>query len=299
MIQRIIEQRRKDLGGGFEVGRVLPVRGQRMVGPFIFFDHIGPTTFPPGIPREIDVRPHPHIGLSTVTYLFAGEMMHRDSVGSEQPIRPGEVNWMTAGRGITHSERFEQARAHGGPMHGIQSWVALPERDEESDPVFDHYDAGVLPQVEDGGLRARLVAGTAWGLASPVRTHSPLFYLHCELDEGATVQLPDEHPERAAYVVTGAVESDGQCHEAGTMLVFGPGPVTLTAACGPALLMLLGGEPLGERFIEWNFVSSRKERIEQAKADWRAGRMKLPDLDNGECIPLPGDPERTPPEPMS
>jgi len=195
MIQRIIEQRRKDLGGGFEVGRVLPVRGQRMVGPFIFFDHIGPTTFPPGIPEEIDVRPHPHIGLSTVTYLFAGEMMHRDSVGSEQPIRPGEVNWMTAGRGITHSERFEQARAHGGPMHGIQSWVALPDADEETDPVFDHYPSEVLPELVDGGLRARLVAGTAWGLASPVRTHSPLFYLHCELQPGTRVELPDEHPE--------------------------------------------------------------------------------------------------------
>lgn len=299
MLQRVIEQRRKDLGGGFEVGRVLPVRGQRMVGPFIFFDHIGPTTFPPGIPRSIDVRPHPHIGLSTVTYLFAGEMMHRDSVGSEQPIRPGEVNWMTAGRGITHSERFEQARAHGGPMHGIQSWVALPEADEESDPAFDHYEAAVLPQLDDGGLRARLVAGRAWGLASPVRTHSPMFYLHCELDAGATARLPDDYPERAAYVAVGAVESGGQRHEAGTMLVFAPGAATVTAAGGPALVMLLGGEPVGERFIEWNFVSSSKERIEQAKADWRAGRMKLPDLDHGERIPLPGDPEETPPEAMS
>ena len=299
MLQRVIEQRRKDLGGGFEVGRILPVRGRRMVGPFIFFDHIGPTTFPPGIPRSMDVRPHPHIGLSTVTYLFAGEMMHRDSVGSEQPIRPGEVNWMTAGRGITHSERFEQARAHGGPMHGIQSWVALPEADEETDPAFDHYDASVLPQLDDGGLRARLVAGTAWGLASPVRTHSPMFYLHCELDAGATARLPDDHAERAAYVAVGAIESEGRRHEAGTMLVFGPGPAAVTAAGGPALVMLLGGEPLGERFIEWNFVSSSKARIEQAKADWRAGRMKLPDLDDGERIPLPGDPEDTPPEPMS
>ena len=299
MIQRIIEQRRKDLGGGFEVGRVLPVRGQRMVGPFIFFDHIGPTTFPPGIPEEIDVRPHPHIGLSTVTYLFAGEMMHRDSVGSEQPIRPGEVNWMTAGRGITHSERFEQARAHGGPMHGIQSWVALPDADEETDPVFDHYPSEVLPELVDGGLRARLVAGSAWGLASPVRTHSPLFYLHCELQPGTRVELPDEHPERAAYVATGAIEVGGQRHEAGTMLVFAPGPVALAASGGPALVMLLGGDPVGQRFIDWNFVSSSRERIEQAKADWRAGRMKLPDLDDKDWIPLPGDPARTPPEAMS
>ena len=184
-------------------------------------------------------------------------------------------------------------------MHGIQTWVALPETQEETDPAFDHYGSGVLPELDDGGLRARLVAGNAWGLVSPVRTHSPMFYLHCELDEGATVALPDEHSERAAYVVTGAVESAGRRHEAGSMLVFAPGPVTLTASGGPALLMLLGGEPVGERFIEWNFVSSSKERIEQAKADWRAGRMKLPDLDNGERIPLPGDPEETPPEAMS
>jgi len=297
MLDMVIDQRRKDLGGGFEVGRILPVRGRRMVGPFIFFDHIGPTDFPPGIPREIDVRPHPHIGLSTITYLFAGEMMHRDSVGSEQAIRAGEVNWMTAGRGITHSERFEQARAHGGPMHGIQSWVALPEADEETGPTFDHYDDTALPRLDEGGLRARLVAGKAWGLVSPVKTHSPLFYLHCELDAGATLALPDEYPERAAYVVQGSVEVGGQRHEPGQMLVFKPGAATIRAL-QPSLLMLLGGEPLGQRFIEWNFVSSSKERIEQAKADWRAGRMKLPDLDNGEFIPLPGDPQ-APPNPMS
>jgi redox-sensitive bicupin YhaK (pirin superfamily) len=300
MIDGIIEQRRKDLGGGFEVGRVLPWRARRMVGPFIFFDHIGPVDFPPGIPRSMDVRPHPHIGLSTITYLFAGEMMHRDSVGSEQAIRPGEVNWMTAGRGITHSERFEQARAHGGPMHGIQAWVALPVEAEETDPEFNHYDDALLPAFDDNGVRGRLVAGSAFGLVSPVRTHSPLFYLHCELEEGASLALPADATERAAYVVRGSIEADGACHEDGRMLVFTPGrPVRLTATCGPAMLMLLGGEPVGERFIEWNFVSSSRDRIEQAKADWRAGRMKLPDLDHGERIPLPGDPEDTPPEPMS
>ena len=300
MVERIIEQRRKDLGGGFEVGRVLPFRLQRMVGPFIFFDHIGPVDFPPGIPRSMDVRPHPHIGLSTITYLFAGEMMHRDSVGSAQPIRPGEVNWMTAGRGITHSERFEQARAHGGPMHGIQAWVALPDEAEETDPAFSHHDDAELPAFEEDGLRGRLIAGSAFGLASPVRTHSPLFYLHCELDEGASLTLPPLASERAAYVVRGSIEADGACHEAGRMLVFAAGkPVRLSATCGPALLMLLGGEPVGPRYIEWNFVSSSQERIEQAKADWRAGRMKLPDLDHGEWIPLPGDPEAAPPEPMS
>ena len=298
MLDMVIEQRRRSLGG-LEVGRVLPFAKRRMVGPFVFFDHIGPVDFPPGIPRDVDVRPHPHIGLSTITYLFDGEMMHRDSVGSEQAIRPGEVNWMTAGRGITHSERFEQARAHGGPMHGIQSWVALPRADEETDPAFDHYDAGGLPAFDEAGVRGRLVAGSAFGLTSPVRTHSPLFYLHCELDTGATFALPDAHRERAAYVVRGAVEAGHERCGVGHMLVFTPGrPATVTAT-EPTLLMVLGGEPVGERFIEWNFVSSSKERIEQAKADWRAGRMKLPDLDNGEFIPRPGDPEHTPANPMS
>ena len=298
MLDMVIEQRRRSLGG-FEVGRVLPFAKRRMVGPFIFFDHIGPVDFPPGIPNNVDVRPHPHIGLSTITYLFDGEMMHRDSVGSEQAIRPGEVNWMTAGRGITHSERFEEARAHGGPMHGIQSWVALPEADEETDPAFDHYDAGELPEFNEDGVRCRLVAGQAYGLASRVKTHSPMFYLHCELDTGGRAQLPDGYAERAAYVVRGAVEVAGERHGPGQMLLFTAGKPALLTALEPSLVMLLGGEPLGERFIEWNFVSSSKERIEQAKADWRAGRMKLPDLDNGEFIPLPGDPEHTPANPMS
>ena len=180
MLEQVIEQRRRSLGG-FEVGRVLPVVGRRHVGPFVFFDHMGPVDFPPGIPREVDVRPHPHIGLATVSYLFAGEMTHRDSVGSEQAIRPGEVNWMTAGRGITHSERFERARAEGGPMHGIQTWVALPEADEECAPSFAHYDAGALPEFDEGGVRARLIAGQAYGLRSPVRTHSPVSYTHLTL----------------------------------------------------------------------------------------------------------------------
>ena len=296
MLERVIEQRRRDLGG-FEVGRVLPVAGRRMVGPFIFFDHMGPIDFAPGIPRSVDVRPHPHIGLSTVTYLFEGEIMHRDSVGSEQPIRPGEVNWMTAGRGITHSERFERARAEGGPMHGIQAWVALPEADEEGDPAFDHYGRDALPVLEDGGAWMRLVAGAAFGARAAVRTHSPMCYLHCVLQPGARLQLPDGYPERAVYVVDGEIEAGGARHGAGRMLVFRPGPADLRAVT-PALLMLLAGEPLGPRFIEWNFVSSRPERIEQAKADWRAGRIKLPDLDHDEFIPLPPDPS-PPPNPMS
>jgi hypothetical protein len=297
MLERVIDQKRKDLGG-FEVGRVLPVAERRMVGPFIFFDHMGPADFPPGIPKAVDVRPHPHIGLSTVTYLFSGEIMHRDSLGVEQAIRPAEVNWMTAGRGITHSERFEKARAVGDLLHGIQAWVALPLEQEETEPGFDHYGAADLPTYEGGGLFARLVAGEAFGAKAKVKTHSPMFYVHWELHPGATAQLPAEYPERAAYVVVGDVEVDGRAFRAGQMLVFEPGEPVLFTAVTHATVMLLGGEPVGPRLIEWNFVSSSKDRIEQAKADWRAGRMKLPDLDHGEFIPLPGDP-MPPPNPMS
>jgi redox-sensitive bicupin YhaK (pirin superfamily) len=298
MIERVIEQRRRDLGG-FEVGRVLPQAGQRMVGPFIFFDHMGPVDFAPGIPRTVDVRPHPHIGLSTITYLFQGEIMHRDSVGSEQAIRPGEVNWMTAGRGITHSERFERARREGGPVHGIQTWVALPEADEETNPGFAHHGSEALPSYQsDDGLSARLVAGEAFGARSPVKTHSPLFYVHWELRAGARAELPAEYSERAAYVVAGSLEVGHQAHGPGRMLVFAAGAPVGFRALEPSIVMLLGGEPLGKRFIEWNFVSSSRERIEQAKADWRAGRMKLPDRDHDEFIPLPPDPV-PPPEPMS
>jgi len=282
----IIEPRRRDLGG-FEVARVLPYAKRRMVGPFIFFDHMGPVDFPPNIPRSVDVRPHPHIGLSTVTYLLAGEIMHRDSVGSEQAILPGEVNWMTAGRGITHSERFEAARRSGGPIHGLQAWVALPKEDEETAPAFFHHGAADLPTYEGHGLWARLVAGEAFGAKAAVKTHSPLFYVHWQLQPGAKAELPAEYPERAAYIVTGSVEVEGRVYEAGRMLVFRAGSAVTFTGVTAATIMLLGGEPVGERFIEWNFVSSSKERIEQAKADWRAGQMKLPDLDNGEFVPLP------------
>jgi redox-sensitive bicupin YhaK (pirin superfamily) len=288
MIDLVIDQRRRDLGG-FEVARVLPFAQRRMVGPFVFFDHMGPVDFPRGVARTVDVRPHPHIGLSTVTYLFDGEIMHRDSLGSEQPIRPGEVNWMTAGRGITHSERFEKARAEGGPMHGMQAWVALPEHLEETEPGFWHHACTELPEHHGQGVWWRLIAGTAFGAAAPVKVLSPMFYLHCELDAGATLRLPDEHAERAVYVVAGATEAEGQAIGAGQMVVFAKGAAHIAAA-KPTKLMLLGGEPLGPRFIEWNFVSSSKERIEQAKADWRAGRMKLPHLDNKEFVPLPPDP---------
>ncbi|MEP7247075.1 MAG: pirin family protein [Gammaproteobacteria bacterium] len=286
MLDIVIDQRRRDLGG-FEVGRVLPYAKRRMVGPFVFFDHFGPVDFPPAIPKTVDVRPHPHIGLSTVTYLFDGEIMHRDSVGSEAAIHPAEVNWMTAGRGITHSERFERARAQGDFVHGIQAWVALPREFEETAPMFTHYGSDDLPVFEQAGVRTRLLAGEAFGVSSAVKTHSPLFYSHAVLNAGASTELPSQYPERAAYVVSGSVEVDGQTYNPGQMLVFKPNTDAVLSALAPSVVMALGGEPLGERFLEWNFVSSSQERIEQAKADWRAGRMKLPDLDGQEFIPLP------------
>ena len=297
MIELVIDSRRRDLGG-FEVGRVLPFAQHRMVGPFVFFDHMGPIQFPPGIPRSVDVRPHPHIGLSTVTYLFDGEITHRDSVGSEIAITPGEMNWMTAGRGITHSERFDHLRRTGGAMHGIQAWVGLPTEAEETDPAFAHHGPEDLPTYEADGLWARLIAGQAFGAKANVKIHSPMFYAHWRLRAGATAQLPAEYPERAAFVVSGEVEVDGRGFHGGQMLVFAPGEPVLFAARTDAVIMLLGGEPIGERFIEWNFVSSSKDRIEQAKADWRAGRMKLPDLDHDEFIPLPGDPPPPPASPL-
>jgi redox-sensitive bicupin YhaK (pirin superfamily) len=297
MLELVIDQRRRDLGG-FEVGRVLPYHQRRMIGPFIFFDHLGPESLAPKVSRSVDIRPHPHIGLSTLTYLFDGEIMHRDSVGSEVAIEPGEVNWMVAGRGITHSERFEKARALGDAIHGIQSWIALPTSHEETAPDFAHYGRGELPIFEDRGLSMRLIAGAAFGVKSPVKTHSPMFYLHWTLAGGTMAQLPPEYSERAAYIVSGTVEAAGQNFDAGRMLVFSRNAPAVLTACSTAVVMALGGEPVGERHIEWNFVSSSRERIEQAKADWRAGRMKLPDFDNAESIPLPVAASSTPASPM-
>ncbi len=286
MIDLVIEQRRRSLGGSFEVGRVLPFAQRRMVGPFIFFDHIGPIDLAPGIDRSADVRPHPHIGLSTVTYLFSGEIMHRDSLGYELPIRPHEVNWMTAGSGITHSERFEHARAHGDRLHGIQAWVALPDGQEETAPSFSHHSGADLPQWNDGGVAGQLIAGSAYGLTAGARTHSPLFYVHLDMAPGAVAEIPGGYTERAVYVATGAVELDGRRHESGRMLVLGSAASRLRAL-EHATVMLLGGEPVGERFIHWNFVSSSKDRLAQAAADWQAGRMKLPDADDAEFTPMP------------
>ena len=297
MIEMIIEQRRRNLGGGLEVGRLLPFAKRRMVGPFVFFDHMGPMTLNKGIGRDVDVRPHPHIGLSTITYLFAGEIMHRDSVGSEIAVRPHEVNWMTAGRGITHSERFEKARSQGDFLHGIQAWVALPLSDEETDPAFSHYAGVDLPRWQSAGVEGTLIAGSAYGLTAGVRTHSPLYYVHLDLEPGAVAEIPDRYAERALYVADGAIEIDGQSHVAGQMLILSPGATSVKAVVR-ATVMLLGGDPVGERFLFWNFVSSSKERLEQAAADWRAGRMKLPDADNQEFIPLPEQPNPSPP-PMS
>jgi len=294
MIEQVLEARRRDLGG-FEVGRTLPQPARRRIGPFVFFDQLGPASFQPGFPRSADVRPHPHIGLSTVTYLFDGEITHRDSVGSVQEIRPGEMNWMTAGRGVTHSERFDRLRLEGGPIHGAQAWVGLPEADEETEPSFAHHGPEDLPTYEADGLWARLIAGEAFGARAKVKTHSPMFYVHWRLAAGNRAQLGAEHPERAAYVAAGEVEVEGSKFGPGRMIVFAPGSPVVFEAAADATLMLLGGEPIGERFVEWNFVSSRKERIEQAKADWRAGRMKLPDFDHDEFIPLP---EARPPPPV-
>lgn len=286
MLLQVIEQQRRQLGD-LEVGRVLPSAALRMVGPFVFFDHIGPVNLPAGLARSADVRPHPHIGLSTVTYLFDGEIVHRDSVGSTLPIHPGEVNWMVAGSGITHSERFEKARAQGDALHGIQSWVALPTEEEEVTPSFAHYGCKALPEQHAKGVWMRLIAGEAYGMRSPVKTHSPLFYLHARLAPGATVQLPYQYPERAAYVVSGEVQADNVRYRPGQMLIFGTGPGASLQAISESTLMLLGGDSVGPRHVEWNFVSSSRERIEEAKADWRAGRMKLPDADHDEFIPLP------------
>jgi len=296
-VEMVIDARRRDLGG-FEVGRVLPWAKRRMVGPFVFFDHMGPKQMAANLPRSVDVRPHPHIGLATITYLFAGEIVHRDSLGFHQVIRPGEVNWMTAGRGISHSERFETMRQHGGLLHGIQAWIALPQSDEEIAPEFVHYEAEALPLERSAGASTRVIAGKAFGKTSPVRTQSPLVYVHVELQAGAGTGIPDGYSERAAFVAAGTIRIGEQSYEAGQMVVFAPGSQPRIVAATAATVMLLGGEPLGTRHIWWNFVSSRLERIEQAKADWRAGRIALPVDDAAEFIPLPEEPP-PPPEPMS
>lgn len=293
MLDIVIEARKAALGTGLEVRRILPFRLRRMVGPFIFMDHAGPVDIQPPFTSSMDVLPHPHIGLSTVSYLFGGQVTHRDSLGVRQVIRPGEVNWMTAGSGIAHSERFEEPDAlAGGALEMMQTWVALPEKEEESSPSFENYQPEHLPVFTDTGVWMRLIAGEAFGLKNKVKTHSPLFYLHVVLEPGARFGLPREHSERGFYIAKGSVEVSGRTYLAGQLLVFNKGVDPLILAKEATTLMLLGGEPLGERFIWWNFVSSRKERIEQAKADWKEGRILLPPTDNQEFVPLPEDRSR-------
>lgn len=293
IIERKIEGRARDLGG-FEVRRVLPAPRQRMVGPFIFFDQMGPTAFEPG--TGIDVRPHPHIGLATVTYLFDGALRHQDNLGVDAVIRPGDVNWMTAGSGVVHSERTPPPeRARGHRIHGIQTWVALPAGQEDVAPAFHHHGAASLPEFERGGVRFRLILGTAWKYQAPVEVFSPIFYLHANMPTGTEFKLDIEHDERAVYLVSGEVELDGEILQAGEMAVITAGSAPLLSANESSIVMLCGGAALGERQIFWNFVASDADRLDQAKRDWTEaaaagfpadGRFTLPATET-EHTPLP------------
>ncbi len=286
-IEIVIVPRVRDLGG-FSVRRALPSARRQMVGPFIFWDQMGPAEFALG--EGIGVRPQPHIGLATVTYLFEGEIVHRDSLGSAQVIAPGDVNWMTAGKGIVHSERSaEEWKAKANRrMFGIQSWVALPKAAEEAAPEFFHHGAVSLPLIEAEGKRVRVIAGSLFGQTSPVRTFSEMFYADVALDAGAKVPLSAEYQERAIYIASGTVEIAGDRFESGRLLVFRPGDEITVAGIEPGRLLFLGGEPMdGPRHIWWNFVSSSRERIEQAKEDWAQKRFDIVPGDETDFIPLP------------
>src|SRR5258708_10923957 len=277
-----------DLGDGFFVTRLLPQMARRSIGPFVFFDYFGPVDFPPG--RGIDVRPPPHIGLATVTYLFDGSQMHRDTLGSVQEIKPGDVNWMTAGRGIAHSERTGEAvRAAGHRLHGIQSWVGLPAADEEAPPEFHHVGVADLPERDDSNVTLRLIAGSAFGLTSPVKTFSPIFYADARFAPGGTLHYGPEHEERALFVIDGEVPTGGtEVHRPSAMLMLGAREEVTPYANAPRRGMLLGGTQLdGERPISWNFVSSSRDRIERAKQEWKDGKFGLIPGDDQEFIPLP------------
>jgi hypothetical protein len=285
-VELVITARPRDLGG-FSVARVLPSLQRRLVGPFIFFDHMVRHELAPG--QGMDVRPHPHIGLATVTYLFEGEIMHRDSLGSALPIVPGDVNWMNAGHGIVHSERTgDERRRTGGPVHGIQSWVALPVAAEETAPSFEHHAAATLPLVERPGAKLRVLAGRAYGVESRVGVRSPTLYVHAEVEAGADLPMPGDHEERAVFVVDGEAGCDAQSYGAGVMLVLRKGAEVTLRARTAARLMILGGAPLdGPRHIEWNFVASSKERLERAKDEWKRGLFPKVPGDDVEFIPLP------------
>lgn len=292
MLDALIVPRTRDLGDGFTVRRALPDAGRRNVGPFVFFDQMGPAVLAPG--QGLDVRPHPHIGLATVTYLFEGEILHRDSLGTVQSIRPGDVNWMTAGRGIVHSERTPPGpRASGSRLFGIQTWVALPRAHEEAEPAFVHVAEPALPLLEEKRLRMRLILGESRGARSPVHTLSAMFYADALLESDAKLALDFHYEERAAYVAEGAIDYGGSRYAGGQMLVFRAREQVALAAAPRARLLLFGGEPLdGERILWWNFVSSRQERIAQAAADWKAGRFASVPGDS-EFIPLPDNAPRT------
>jgi redox-sensitive bicupin YhaK (pirin superfamily) len=285
-IEIVIEARPRDLGG-FSVRRVLPSIRRRLIGPFIFFDHMGPADLPLG--QGLDVRPHPHIELSTVTYLFRGEIDHRDSLGSTQTIRPGDVNWMLAGRGIVHSERSSpESRRAAVHIHGIQSWVALPLDREQVDPRFEHHPAATIPKVRLDGASLDIVAGTAYQERSPVGVSSPTLYVHAEIEAGARLAVDDTHEERAMYVVEGGVSCGGRTFRPGTMIVLRAGANAAIGAHERSRVMLVGGARLdGERTIDWNFVSSSEERIERAKSEWRSGKFPKVPGDEVEFIPLP------------
>ncbi len=283
----IIKGNPRDLGDGFHVSRILPSVEQRAVGPFVFFDYFGPVTFAPG--KGIDVRPHPHIGLATVTYLFEGSQMHRDTLGSVQEIQPGEVNWMTAGRGIAHSERTGPAtRAAGHRLHGIQSWVGLPTDAEEAAPSFQNVASRDLPSRTEGGVTVKIITGEAFGLRSPVRVFSPIFYADAQFTPGSSLTVAPEYEDRAVFVVGGSIEVGGEAQGDGTMIVLRAGETVTVRAPDAARVMLLGGAPLdGPRHLWWNFVSSSKDRIARAKAEWQAGTFGLIPGDDKEFIPLP------------
>jgi redox-sensitive bicupin YhaK (pirin superfamily) len=284
-LETVVVPRPRDIGG-FEVRRVLPSAERRNVGPFVFFDQMGPAKLAPGF--GIDVRPHPHIGLATVTYLFEGTIVHRDSLSSVQAIEPGAVNWMTAGRGIVHSERSDsELRKRRQKLYGIQIWVALPKQYEEMAPDFTHYAAGLLPQIDGEGKIVRIIAGSLFGKASPVKTVSQLFYADAALDSGASLLLNNDYDERGIYLLEGDVDIHGQRFEPGRLLVFSSGEEITIKAASAARFVLFGGEPLDSpRHVWWNFVSSSRERIEQAKSDWKSGRF-APVPDDPEFIPLP------------
>jgi redox-sensitive bicupin YhaK (pirin superfamily) len=286
-ISQVIVPRTVDLGD-FAVRRALPSARTRMVGPFIFFDHFGPAEFHAG--NGLDVRPHPHIGLATVTYLFDGEIMHRDSLGTAMAIRPGEVNWMTAGRGIVHSERTRpERRVDGEPIHGLQMWVALPATKEEMEAGFAHHANAEFPVIRENGKNVRVVVGSLYGASSPVPTVHETIFGDVHLKAGTSLPLDADHEERAIYVIEGVVDIAGDKFEPGRLLVFKPGDAPTITAISNAHFVILGGAPMdGPRHIWWNFVSSRKERIEQAKADWKAGHFDKVPGDEIEFIPLPG-----------